>query len=373
MHKPKRILALDGGGIRGALSLGFIEKIEEFVRAKEGNSNTKLCDYYDLIGGTSTGAIIAACLSLGMSASDIKDLYLNLGNKIFGKKFSWIFHPFKRYRAEFDFRPLEAALTEIFGDIKMGDSEIKTSLCIITKRADTLSTWPIISHPGGKFYENILDDEGKLISRGNKDFLLREVVRASAAAPTYFVPQKIKVDNDKTFGTFIDGGVSLANNPSLLMFLVATLKEFPFQWKTGEDVLSLHSVGTGTFTKRYEPSKIFKKGLFGWAKLLPESFMEDADYLNQTMLQYLSHSPTPRVLDSEILDLKGDLLTKEPALHYLRYNAILEKESLKELGLNFTEKQIISMREMSNSQNKESLYLVGKRASEKYVKIEHLK
>ena len=82
-NRPKRILALDGGGIRGALTLGFLERI---VREKEGNPNLLLCDYFDLIGGTSTGAIIAAGLSIGKTAGEIKSLYLSIGDKIFGQK-----------------------------------------------------------------------------------------------------------------------------------------------------------------------------------------------------------------------------------------------------------------------------------------------
>ena len=56
-HGPKRILALDGGGIRGILSIQILKEIETVLRARYGNE-TLLSDYYDLIGGTSTGAII---------------------------------------------------------------------------------------------------------------------------------------------------------------------------------------------------------------------------------------------------------------------------------------------------------------------------
>ena len=371
--KPKRILALDGGGIRGALTLGFLEKVEEIIREKENNNNLRLCEYYDLIGGTSTGAIIAAGLSIGMSATEIKDLYLELGEKIFGKKRSWLLHPFKRYRAEFDFTPLEIALKEIFGDIKIGGKEIKTGLCIITKRADTLSTWPIINHPKAKFYNEIRDDEGQLISKPNKDFLLREVIRASAAAPTYFVPQKIQVGENDSFGTFIDGGVSLANNPSLHLFLVATLSEFPYKWETGENKISLHSVGTGTYRKNYDPKKVSRKGMLGWATMIPDLFMEDANYLNQTILQFLSNSPTARIIDSEILNLKHDLVTKEPALHYIRYNVILDDENLKKLGFTLNESEIESLREMSAAKNKDTLYKIGATAASNYVEKSHIK
>ena len=371
--KPKRILSLDGGGIRGALTLGFLEKIEEVIRKKENKPSLKLCDYYDLIGGTSTGAIIAAGLSIGMTASEIKDLYLNIGDKIFGTKHSWYLNPLKWYKAEFDFKPLEEELKNIFGKITMGSDKIKTGLCIVTKRADTLSTWSIINHPDGKFYNDIKDSHGNLIGRGNKHFLLREVIRASSAAPSYFIPQKIKVENNNEFGTFIDGGVSLANNPALQLFLVGTLSEFPYKWQTGEDNLSITSVGTGTYTKIYNADKIAKKGLLGWAKMVPELFMEDANYLNQTMLQYLSNSPTPRMIDSEILDLKNDLVTEKPVLHYLRYNVMLDNTELKELGFQFSEKELESLREMSESKNKEVLYSIGAKAALRDVKDSHIK
>ena len=348
--KPKRILALDGGGIRGALSLGFLERIEKLIQEKERNPKLLLCEYFDLIGGTSTGAIIAAGLSIGMTAAEITKLYMDIGDKIFGKKRSWLINPLQRYKAQFDFKPLEDALKDVFGDITIGSDKIKTGLCIATKRADTLSTCPILSNPNGKFFSY------------NKGMLLRQVVRASAAAPSYFVPQKIDVGQGE-IGVFIDGGVSLANNPALQLFMVATLKGFPYQWETGEDKLVLYSVGTGTFTKRYNIDKTAQMGLLGWASMIPDIFMEDANYLNQTMLQYLSNSPTAMKIDSEILDLKDDLLTKEPALYYLRYNVMLETNPLQELGFSFTPQQIESLHEMSDSKNAKTLYDIGSRAA----------
>lgn len=358
-QRPKRILALDGGGIRGALTLGFLERIETILRKREQNPKLLLCDHFDLIGGTSTGAIIAAGISIGMTASEMKDLYLNIGDKIFGRKYSLLFNFFKRSRAKFDFQPLEDALEEVFGDITIGSDKIRTNLCIVTKRADTLSTWPIINNPKGRFFN------------ANKGMLLRKVVRASAAAPSYFVPQKIDVGSGE-IGAFIDGGVSLANNPALQLFLVATLEGFNYNWKTGADNLSILSLGTGTYTKRYDPDKIAKKNLLGWASMIPEIFMEDANYLNQTILQYISKSPEPRVIDSEIGDLSNDLLLPEPALKYIRYNVKLEENELNNLGMQFTEKELVSLREMSDAHNKDVLYEIGSKAAAKYINPEHI-
>ena len=78
----KRILALDGGGIRGALTLGYLQRIEDVLKEQSDNKeNFRLSDYFDLIGGTSTGAIIASCLAIGMKVSQITDLYMKLGGK----------------------------------------------------------------------------------------------------------------------------------------------------------------------------------------------------------------------------------------------------------------------------------------------------
>jgi uncharacterized protein len=80
---PKRILALDGGGIRGVLTLEYLEAIEALLRQRRDDPDFLLSDYFDLIGGTSTGSIIAAGLACGMSVKDIKSLYYGLGVKVF--------------------------------------------------------------------------------------------------------------------------------------------------------------------------------------------------------------------------------------------------------------------------------------------------
>src|SRR4051812_42061796 len=83
-YKPKRILALDGGGIRGLLTAGLLQRLEDILRTRAGGDPAfRLSDYFDLIGGTSTGSIIAAGLSLGMSATEVRDAYFELGNATF--------------------------------------------------------------------------------------------------------------------------------------------------------------------------------------------------------------------------------------------------------------------------------------------------
>lgn len=80
---PKRILSLDGGGVLGLVEIAFLEQIEMQLCQLKKNPNLVLADYFDLIGGTSTGAIIATALSLEMTAQQVKELYFQLAPRIF--------------------------------------------------------------------------------------------------------------------------------------------------------------------------------------------------------------------------------------------------------------------------------------------------
>ena len=79
---PKRVLSLDGGGVRGAATIAFLERLEAQISEIEGRP-TLLAEWFDLIGGTSTGAIIAAALSLGYRASQLNEFYRQLAPRIF--------------------------------------------------------------------------------------------------------------------------------------------------------------------------------------------------------------------------------------------------------------------------------------------------
>ncbi|MBD0286305.1 MAG: patatin-like phospholipase family protein [Flavisolibacter sp.] len=363
----KRILALDGGGIRGALSLGYLQKIEDLLQKQHDDSNFRLCDYFDLIGGTSTGSIIAACLAIGMRIQEIRDMYFNLGGRIFGDKYKW-YEIRKLIKARYDAGPLERELQNVFGDTTLGSDKILTGLCIVAKRADTNSVWPIINHPKGKFYDST---HGK-----NKDILLWKAVRASAAAPSYFLPQVIEVGGGLPQAAFVDGGLSMANNPALQLMMVATFKGFPFHWKLGADNMLIVSIGTGMGRLNKLPSNITNNHLLNWAQQIPDMLMGDATWNNQIILQWLSKSPTRWEIDSEIGKMEEDLLVTDAnsngLISYLRYNLWLDQENLKELmGKDYTQQQIDDLVEMSNANSRFELYEIGSKSAEKVIEEEH--
>ena len=368
---PKRILSLDGGGIRGALTLGYLQRIEDILGAQNSNNpNFRLSDYFDLIGGTSTGSIIASCLAIGMKVDDIKKMYFDLGGKIFGHKYKWwnVFQLDEFMHAGYDEKPLEQELQKVFDDITLGSDKILTGLCVVTKRADTNSIWPVINHPKGKFFDSAY---GK-----NKDILLWKAVRASAAAPTYFLPETIDVGGGMPVAAFVDGGVSMANNPALQLMMVATLNGFPFRWKLGADNMLIVSVGTGMSKLDKLPQDIQKNNLLKWAQQIPDMFMQDASWHNQIILQWMAKSPTACEIDSEIGDLKDDLLVTDVnnkgLLSYLRYNMWLMKDDLEQLmNKPYTPQQVNDLDEMSNAASRFELYDIGMAAAKQQVRDEH--
>lgn len=363
---PKKILSLDGGGIRGALTLGYLKKIETLLREKQNNPNLVLSDYFDLIGGTSTGSIIAAGLAIGMEVDAITNKYMTLGGKIFGKKLDW-WKPWETWsylKANYDYKALEDSLKDFFGDITLGSDQIKTGLCIVAKRADTNSVWPLINHPNGKYYDT---EKG-----ANKNIPLWQAVRASSAAPTYFAPQMIDVGNGER-AAFVDGGVSMANNPALTLLMVATLSGFPFHWKMGEEQLTIVSVGTGYSVFKKQTGDIEESTMLNWAKNVPDMLMQDASWQNQIIMQWLSNSKTAVHIDGEIEKLDGDLLGGKPLINYLRYNFPITENTLNGLGLGkaFSDEDVKDLVEMSNAKNRHLLYQIGEAAAAKEILASH--
>src|SRR5258708_24718051 len=82
---PRKLLAIDGGGIRGVLSLMVLAKIESMLIEESKRPDYRLADYFDYVAGTSTGGIIAAGIALGMSIAEILAFYVNNGGPMFSQ------------------------------------------------------------------------------------------------------------------------------------------------------------------------------------------------------------------------------------------------------------------------------------------------
>lgn len=353
---PKRILSLDGGGIRGVLTLEFLAVIEAKLRDRYSNQDLLLCDYFDLIGGTSTGSIIAAGLACGMPVNQLKTLYNQIGESVFRGSF-WR-QGF--LAAKFPEGPLQAALDAQLGaDTTLASDRIRTGLMIMTKRLDTGSPWPLTNCPRARYAAQ----DGAL--------LLTQMVRASTAAPTYFEPQNIKIssrDGQTVEGVFVDGGVSPFNDPALQLLMLAALQGHGLGWRTGKDDLLLISVGTGGYKEPFSPQGL--PALQGVAAL--KSLMEDCGRVNHGLLQWLTHCLTPWIIDRAVGDMKLDSQNGPQRATYARYNALLDKGWLRdELGMEMALDKLAQIAEMDNSSNMDELAEIGRRAADKHVLDEH--
>jgi hypothetical protein len=360
---PKRILALDGGGVRGIVALAFLEAIEQTLEAKAGKP-VRLCDHFDLIGGTSTGAIIAVGLALGHSVRQIRDFYLALAPRVFRRP--WMRVP--GWTAIFDAEALARELQGVIGDRRLDTPDLQTGVGVMLKRLDTASAWILTNNPRSVFW-NTPADHAYI---GNREYLLAKVVRASTAAPHYFDPQQIEIVKGEPPGLFVDGGLTPHNNPSLALFLTAFVPRYGLAWETGPDRLTIVSVGAGTFRDRFDP-RLLSKGLS--ARLALRAMIQqigDNQQLILTLMSLLGDSPTPWPINSEIGDLGAVPPPRGPMFRFLRYDMRLEAEWFAaELGETIGPKEIAQMRRMDDAAAMPLLDALARKAAQKQILRAH--
>src|SRR5436190_18851630 len=132
-RRPRKLLAIDGGGIRGVLSLKILGRIEELLIKESKRPDYRLADYFDYVAGTSTGGIIAAGIALGMSVKEILDFYLNNGAAMFDKA-----SIIRRLKYQYKSEPLALQLQQVFGaTTTLGAPEVETLLLLVMRNATT--------------------------------------------------------------------------------------------------------------------------------------------------------------------------------------------------------------------------------------------
>jgi len=364
---PKRILALDGGGIRGILTLEFLKAVESLIKKRFGEK-TRLCDYFDLIGGTSTGSIIAAGLACGMTVDALQALYRNIGASVFKTGKFGRLAPASlqgKFAPKFPSGPLQAELDrELGADTTLDSARILTGLMIMAKRLDTGSPWPLNNCGRGKYAAQ----DGAL--------RLTQVVRASTAAPTYFAPEEIAIharDGSVVDGAFVDGGVTPFNDPALQLLMLAALQGHGFRWPTGRDRLLIVSVGTGRYQETHTAKELAREiaALQGVAAL--QSLLDDCERTNRATLQWLTNCLTPWIVDRALGDMKLDSSSGPQLATYVRYNVLIERDWLKsELGADLDRSKLEQIRKMDDPSNLEDLAELGRLAAAKQVRPDHL-
>ncbi len=328
--RPRKILSLDGGGIRGVLTLEILLELETQLKsALKADDSFRLSDFFDYIGGTSTGAIIAAGLSLGKSVQEMLDFYEQKGGAMFDKAFL-----LNKVKYFYNDGPLLNELKNTFGagNLDLQSNVFKTLLLVVAMNRSTDSPWPVSNNPLAKYNAAGRPD-------CNLQIPLYQLVRASTAAPAYFRPETLQWDPknpDKTF-VFVDGGVTPYNNPAFLMYRMATQKPYNLNWQTGEKELLIISAGTGA-----SPSPGVYANLLETVKDLPNNLMYamavDQDINCRTVGRCVFGAPIDREIGDMIpVDADGKILSLDSDANrhftYARFNADLSVEGLTKAGL----------------------------------------
>jgi predicted acylesterase/phospholipase RssA len=340
---PKRILACDGGGILGMMSVEILARIEQDLRRLSGNRELVLADWFDFACGTSTGAIIAACISCGMSVEQIRRFYVDSGQDMFDKaslikrlRYSYNDEPLARKLQDELNRALDYDPTAERPFAVLGDDGLKTLLMMVLRNHSTDSPWPVSNNPFGKYNQRTRDD-GSTRLDCNLDLPLWQLVRASTAAPTFFPPEVVTFaegsDNEYQF-VFVDGGVTTYNNPAYLAFQMATAEPYGICWQTGVDQLLIVSVGTGKAANARPDLEAGDLWLLDHAKNIPAALMNAASAGWDMACRTLGECRFGAPVDNEF----GDMVqpagsTSGRLFSYVRYDPDVTRQGLDALGL----------------------------------------
>ena len=368
-EKPRKMLALDGGGIRGILTLQILKEIETQLSRSAGTGKSfRLCDYFDFVGGTSTGAIIAAAIARGLSVDEIISFYEEFGHEVF-KKRRWGI-----WESLYGDGALAKKLQEVYGaNTTLVPDDLKTLLLAVTRNATTDSVWPVSSNPAAKYNDVNRPD-------CNLKIPLWKLVRASTAAPAYFPAEVIEWQEgnpDKAF-VFVDGGTTSYNNPAFLMSRLATAPEYRLNWERGEDKLLVVSLGTGSAPKTGNDAEDPNSNLVASAAKTLSALMSQAAFDQDVNCRTIGRCTFGLALDREV----GDLVPRDAAgvevplskslgraFTYVRYDAQIDREGLDAMGLSDIDPKKIG--KLDSVDAIDDLSRVGRKVAES-VTLEHI-
>ncbi|WP_428663051.1 pYEATS domain-containing protein [Runella sp.] len=319
---PKRLLAIDGGGVRGVFSLEVLAQLERSLRQEDDKPDTfVLSDYYDYIAGTGSGAFIAACLSLGMRVEAIQTQFTPIALEAFTPTDS--LYPVRSQKRD---ENLNCLLQDLFGkDTLLGSDKFKTLLLLVLKAADSDSPWAITNNPNA-FYNQPSQP------KSNLGIPIWQLIKASLTTPSFTSPEQIQLPEANL--SLVDGSVSIYKNPAFLLFLNATARSYQINWPVGEEQLLLTSVGTGrnpginlTIGPK-EINPLFQMDPISSGLLQSSSFEQDF------LCRFFGRCLVGDVLTQEI----GDMVNQDTGLSvklftYLRYDVELSDPTLLTLGL----------------------------------------
>jgi patatin-like phospholipase/acyl hydrolase len=232
----------------------------------------------------------------------------------------------KRLHYKYDDDNLARKLKSELGEATtLGDARLRCLLMMVMRNATTDSPWPVSNNPYAKYNQRTRSD-------CNLDLPLWKLVRASTAAPTYFPPEVVAI-GEKNF-VFVDGGITMYNNPAFHAFVMATTQPYDVNWAAGRDKLLVVSVGTGVNADANAALQPGQMHLGYEVKTIAPALMYAAKNEQDFLCRVFGDCKVGLPLEREVGDMIGQSGPALPKLFtYLRYDADLSQAGLDALGL----------------------------------------
>jgi len=291
-EKKKRILSIDGGGIRCMIAVEVLSRIETQLQQEHNTSAFRLRDHFDLIAGTSGGAILACGIALGYSLAEIRTFVSDNAKNLFKPA---PLH--KRYRSVFNEALLEKNIQRWFGiDTKLGSDQVKSTLLLPMHNMTTDSRWFVSNNPMAKFNE-------------------------------------FGIANRYT-QLFSDGAMTGFMNPAFKAFQYATTSTYGLNWATGEQAIHILSMGSGYAQQKRPNLKIDQTNVINSVLGMPDTMIQSSIREQDILCRTFGRCIYGNNIDSEL----GDMLTINTALKdrlftYSRISPDISVEGLSKLGL----------------------------------------
>lgn len=338
--KDRVILSLDGGGMRGILTIQLLKKLEEVAEIP-------CYDLFDMVAGTSTGGIIAGLIVRGLTATEIEERYDELIVEVFHKRpvGNRFINP-----PQYSKKKYRELLKDIIGaKLSLQDA------CAI-KDLDLMITSRDMSAAEETFFTAFKQADGNYHGT-YKEVLLRAVMESTMSAPTYFYPLE----------RFVDGGVTTHNNPSLGAFIEAisysTPKEADGKRKPSTYKLpnvTVYSFGTGATQRFIKPTKTLNpKGndIKFWLDWLINETSEDASSVQENTFRSL-------MINNSVRYKRYQISLDPPAMKKLPNCNDLDKKIYGSNWLWDLEEKSLSKVDLANLTHYDLMKIIGRQMAE---------
>ncbi|MFK7997733.1 MAG: patatin-like phospholipase family protein [Granulosicoccus sp.] len=342
----RRILSIDGGGVRCVITMEVLFTLEQKLRKLYGHRTT-LSDHFDLVVGTSAGGMLAAGVAAGIPMTDIREFVMKTVKSMFTRS-PW----YRRHRSLYCKQHLKQGLIDQLGaNNTLGSTRLKTGLMLPMRNWTLDSEW-LLTNFAGAAPDGDVDDS-------HLDLHLWELALASAAAPAYYRPEKIVYGRRQPRQYILDdGGMTGSLNPAFRAFLFATRAISGPQWSVGDEQLTIVSLGSGE-APIIRGSCDRKIHVINAILQMPNAMLQASIREQENLCRYFGHVVSDDTVDA-VFNIRSEKLFR-----YHRLNPKLTTPGLAALG--FPELSARAVMPMDAGHNLEILSDIGKVYAERQI------